>query len=74
VVYDSNKKTQNFYQGHKLKISAIAKNPYLRIVATGEVNINPQIHVWDAQTMETLVILETSHKGGVLHLVFSTDG
>ena len=24
--------------------------------------------------METLVILNTAHKGGVLHLVFSTDG
>ena len=48
VVYDANKKTQSFYQGHKLKISAIARHPYLRIVATGEVNINPQIHVWDA--------------------------
>jgi len=24
--------------------------------------------------METLIILETSHKGGVLHLTFSTDG
>lgn len=57
-----------------MKISALAKHPFLRIVATGEVNINPLIHVWDAQTMETLVILNTAHKGGVLHLVFSTDG
>ena len=24
--------------------------------------------------METLVTLETAHKGGVLHLIFSTDG
>jgi len=38
------------------------------------VNINPYIHVWDAETMETFIALETSHKGGVLHLIFSTDG
>lgn len=74
VVYESGKRRQQFYQGHRLKISAIAKHPYLRIVATGEVNFNPQIHVWDAQTLETLVILSTSHSGGILHLIFSTDG
>jgi hypothetical protein len=73
-MYDAIKRQQTFYQGHKLKISAIAKHPFLRIVATGEVNISPFIHVWDAQTMETLVVLQTSHKGGVLHLVFSNDG
>lgn len=48
IVFDANKRRQNFYQGHKLKISAIARHPYLRIVATGEVNINPLINVWDA--------------------------
>jgi WD40 repeat protein len=74
VVYDVGKRKQKFYQGHKLKISAIARHPYLRIVATGEVNLNPLIHVWDAQSLETMVILHTSHRGGVLHLVFSTDG
>lgn len=57
-----------------MKISAIAKHPYLRVVATAEVNINPFIHVWDAQSMETLVVMLSSHKGGVLHLVFSTEG
>jgi len=36
--------------------------------------VNPQIHVWDAQTMETMKILDTAHSGGVLHLIFSTDG
>jgi WD40 repeat protein len=74
VVYDSGKRKQQFYQGHKLKISAIAKHPFMRIVATGEVNVNPFIHVWDAQTLETFSILPTSHSGGVLHLVFSEDG
>jgi hypothetical protein len=74
VVFDAAKRVQSFYQGHKLKISAIARHPYLRIVATGEVNVNPQIHVWDAQSLETFAILDTAHSGGVLHLIFSTDG
>lgn len=74
MVYDASRKAQSFYQGHKLKISAIAKHPFLRVAATGEVNVNPSIHVWDAQTLETLVVLPTQHKGGVLHLIFSNDG
>lgn len=36
--------------------------------------MNPTIHVWSAKTLETLSILKTSHKGGVLHLAFSGDG
>ena len=63
-----------FYQGHSVKISCIAKHPSRPFMATGEVNVNPTIHVWDANTLETLVVLKTSHKGGVLHLAFSGDG
>lgn len=37
-------------------------------------NNGPSIHVWDAATMETLIVLKTAHKGGVLHLTFSSDG
>ena len=44
VVYDMNKRKQQFYRGHKLTISAIAKHPYLRLVATGEVKFSPFIY------------------------------
>mmetsp|Transcript_27302 Transcript_27302/g.41526 ORF Transcript_27302/g.41526 Transcript_27302/m.41526 type:complete len:101 (-) Transcript_27302:158-460(-) len=74
VVYDMTKRKQQFYMGHKLKISAIARHPTKEMVATGEVNINPFIHIWDAKSLETVVMLLTSHKGGVLHLCFSPDG
>ena len=57
-----------------MKISAIARHPVHSYIATGEVNLNPCIHVWDARNLETLSILKTSHKGGVLHLAFSGDG
>lgn len=47
----------------------------MAIVATGEVtHLSPSIHIWDASTMETIVILKSSHKGGILHLTFSSDG
>lgn len=74
IMLDVNNNKQKFYQGHLQKISSIAKHPYLRIVATGEINITPEIHVWDAETMESIVIMKSAHRGGVLHLRFSTDG
>ena len=57
-----------------MKIACIAKHPFKRLIATGEVNIQPQVHVWDAQSFETVVVLQTAHKGGILHLCFSADG
>jgi microtubule-associated protein-like 6 len=57
-----------------LKISAICRHPINSYIATGEVNVNPNIHIWDASTLETIVILKTSHRGGVLHIAFSGDG
>lgn len=75
VVYSTVKSQQSFYQGHSTKISAIAKHPLHAIVATGEVSSSsPNIHVWDAASMETYVVLKTSHKGGILHITFSSDG
>ena len=57
-----------------MKVSCLAKHPFKRLVASGEVNICPSVHVWDASTLETEAILSTSHKGGVLHVAFSNDG
>jgi WD40 repeat protein len=58
-----------------VKVSCICKHPLHSIVATGEAtHLSPAIHVWDATTMETLIILKTSHKGGILHVAFSNDG
>lgn len=65
---------QKFYEGHSVKISCITRHPHRRLIATGEVNVSPTIHIWDAQTFETVRVLETAHKGGVLHLTFSKDG
>ena len=57
-----------------MKVSCLARHPTRRLVASGEVNVCPTIHVWDAQFLETQVILQTSHRGGVLHISFSHDG
>jgi WD40 repeat protein len=70
IVFNPTKNKQEFYEGHKLKISAMSLHPKRSLVATGEVNINPDIHIWNPQTLETLAVLTTSHKGGILHLTF----
>lgn len=57
-----------------MKVSCVVRHPFKRLVASGEVNVCPAIHIWDAQSLETEIILETSHKGGILHLAFSNDG
>ena len=74
IVYNPAKNRQAFYQGHRMRISTLARHPTEAIIATGEVNQSPEIHLWNANTMETLAILRTAHRGGVLHLEFSRDG
>ena len=74
ILYNPQKNQQRFYQGHQWKVSCLARHPSKRLVASGEVNVNPTVHVWDASTLETEALLHTSHKGGVLHLAFSHDG
>jgi WD40 repeat protein len=44
------------------------------LIATGEVSSSPNIHIWDAKTLEPIVVLDSSHQGGILHLAFSPDG
>ena len=73
-MHNADLKTQKFYSGHKLKISSLARHPFRRIVATGEVNKEPTIHLWDAATLETCCVLQTAHSNGVLHLAFSATG
>ena len=74
VIYTPHDNRQRFYQGHHQKICCIAKHPFRQIVATGEVANEPTIHIWNAITLETLIVLKTSHENGVLHISFSKDG
>ncbi len=53
------------------------ENPkFLNIVATGQIGVNPVIHVWDATSKETKSILSGLHKStqGVCSLGFSSSG
>jgi hypothetical protein len=65
---------QSIYQGHVTKISCMTQHPFLPIAASGAACEFPRIFIWDQFTMETIVILETSHEGGVLQTAFSRNG
>lgn len=45
-----------------------------KLIASGEISINPSIYVWNIETLETIKILKTGHLDGILHLAFSKNG
>ncbi len=54
---------------------AVNENPkFKNIVATGQIGVVPEIHIWNALTLEKLSILTGSHKNGVCSLNFSSSG
>lgn len=42
-------------------------------VATGQVGKNPEVHVWDVETLKTLSALKGAHSRGVCALEFSGE-
>jgi microtubule-associated protein-like 6 len=36
--------------------------------------LKPSIHIWDADTLEPVMVLQSAHQGGILQLAFSPDG
>ena len=43
---------------------------YGNIVASGQIGENPTIHIWNAQTRQTLSVLSGKHKRGKLKICF----
>ncbi|CAF1944366.1 unnamed protein product [Rotaria magnacalcarata] len=77
VVHHVSRGTQNFYKKHTDDIISMAVHnggKHGNIVASGQIGENPTIHVWNAQTRETISVLSGKHKRGVCSLSFSTSG
>lgn len=74
IISSSKNSQQRFYEGHKNKISCMAVHPSKYIIATGESNANPSIHIWDSRDCATRTVLETSHGAGIINMAFSSDG
>lgn len=72
IVYDINKKSQSFYQGHKGQIMALAVHPSGRIVATAD--IKSSLHIWDSDSKNSICIIQGLVQNGIQHLEFSPSG
>ena len=68
---------QAFYLEHNDDIISLAlnENPkFKNVVATGQIGVSPDIHIWNALTLETLSLLSGTHKNGVCSINFSSSG
>jgi len=74
VVMDPGKNTQRFYQGHTDEVISLAVHPDGCIVASSQIGIIPEVHVWDAVEMKLLSIISGFHEVGVPLLTFSPEG
>ncbi len=69
VVHHIRRGTQKFYTKHTDDIISMAVHNGEQngnIVASGQIGENPTIHIWNAQTQETLSVLSGKHKRGEL--------
>ena len=73
IIYSPFNSVQKIYQGHKNKISCVTINSKNNLVASGEVSTNPLILIWNVNTFETINIIKTGHKQGILYLEFSCN-
>lgn len=71
---------QKFYEGHRARISCMTVHPSSRyilqemIVATGEAEMNAEIHVWSMIDCCLMKKLISMHTNGVVNMAFSFDG
>lgn len=65
---------QLFYQGHRSKVSCLTVHSLFRLIASCEATINPQIHVWNPFSRQSLSVINTHHRLGVIAIKFSLIG
>lgn len=75
IVYSKQTCSQRFLQGaHTDDILGIAAHPAGQIFATGEAGRYPKIVVWNAESLQTLCRLDSSHQIGIPLLAFNEKG
>lgn len=68
---------QSFYTEHTDDIICLAINEHPKfkgIVATGQIGNEPEINVWNSNTLKTLSVLRGKHRKGICSLAFSASG
>ena len=74
IVLNRESGQQRFYNCHTDDIISLTIHPSKDICATGQVDRDPAIHVWDIQEMKTISIFQGVHERGVCALEFTNDG
>ena len=77
IITNLESKVQRFYTEHTDDILCLSVNKHPKfknVVATGQLGKQAQILVWNAETMETLSILQGFHLNGVCTVNFSSSG
>jgi WD40 repeat protein len=74
VIYDRKAHRQLAYDGHCHPIISLDVGVGGKIVATGELSYNPEIHFWDGRTAARLSVLKDIHRNGVISVSFSPTG
>ena len=77
IVTDLETTKQRFYTEHTDDILCLSVNKhpkYKNIVATGQLGTQAQVLVWNADTLQTVSILQGFHSGGVCTVNFSSSG
>lgn len=72
-VYNKKKNAQSIYMRHSKEVCCIAVSSDGKLVASAERCKRPSIHIWDANTCETLIDLPLLHRKGVISILFSVD-
>lgn len=68
VLYHPADNEQQFYRGHQFRVTAMVLLQDRVRVASAEAAFNASIHIWSTRTLETLRIIRTQHRWGVIEL------
>lgn len=79
IVMDPVTRQQKFFSMHDDDVVCLAIHPNKRVVATGQMchvgkSKNLEIHVWDAETLQSIACLSGFHRRAIRHVGFSPDG
>lgn len=74
IIMDQETRKQRFYMEHSATITAMAVHPLEGFVATGQQGEVPCVRIWNADTFETVGVIEGFHRRAICHLKFSRDG
>lgn len=74
IIYDRAQHVQRIYDHHNAAIISIDIGVKGKIVASGELCDNPDLHIWDAKTAAKLFVVSDIHRNGISGLSFSPSG